>query len=248
MRARRFERQYLDRRGAAQDDRRPRLRQRRGEREIVLMREPPVGQRLFDDHLQAAGGGPRQRALGRALVQVPGRLHGVEQPQRQRLVDRLRLARAADRDAERQVGLLHRAQQRVVAQHAALGRRRMDLVEREPLAELLARLGQLALERREVVVLDLRRVVRDLPARRVHVAPLGADRHPRRVVRAQPLAQELLGQPVGAGGVEVAHALLVGEVEHLVRARAQGLDRAIGAQLLAVTDVQVARAAERGES
>ena len=72
--------------------------------------------------------------------------------------------------------------------------------------------------------------------------------HAGRVVRAQPLAQELLAAPVGAGGVEVADARLVGEVEHLERAGAQRGDRSVVAELGAVTDVQVAGAPERRES
>ena len=72
--------------------------------------------------------------------------------------------------------------------------------------------------------------------------------HAGRVVRAQPLAQELLAAPVGAGDVEVADAGRVGEVEHLEGAGAQRGDRAVVAELGAVADVQVAGAPQRREA
>ena len=104
--------QGVDRRGAAEDDVDPRLgedgreRQRVGRRPalargggqpavgVAARGEAPVGQGLLDDHAQAGLVRGGQRVGGRALVQVPGRLHGVEAADLERALDRVGLARA----------------------------------------------------------------------------------------------------------------------------------------------------------
>ena len=93
-------------------------------------------------------------------------------------------------------------------------------------AQQLARLLHLAAELVEREILDLGRVGVDLPAGRVLVAPLRADGRPGPGEMPRPASHEdrnSLGQPVRAGGVEVAHAVRVGRVQHLVRARLERL-------------------------
>jgi hypothetical protein len=97
----------------------------------------------------------------------------------------------------------------------------------------------------DIVVFDLGRVGVDLPARGVDVAPLRRHHGILGRARAQPLAEELLGAPVGARRVEVAHTALQRRVEHRVRALAQRGDGAVGAEVPPVPEVEVAGAAHR---
>ena len=117
------------------------------------------------------------------------------------------------------------------------------------LAELLARLGELAPKRVGAQVLDLGRIGVDLPVGGVGVAPLRADRDRAGLDRPQPqpLTEELLGSAVGAGGVEVANAGRIRGVEHLMCAPFHSVHRAL-VEVAAVTEVQVPGSPERREA
>src|SRR4051794_14320400 len=254
-------------RRAAERDVDERLREHRGERDGVgrgaepvrdaverrvraAPREAPVRERLLDDRPDARVVRARERAAGRALVEVPRHLSGVEQVERERALERLLLRRPARRQPDRHAAVAQRgelSEHLVVLEHAAVGRGGVDLVHREAVAEVRARLLELAAERLGVVVLDLGRVGRDLPVRRVDVAPLRPDDDVVGVPVAQPRAEELLAAAVRPRRVEVAHAGGVRGVEDLERPGAQRLDRAVRAEVCVVADVQVAGAAERGE-
>jgi hypothetical protein len=125
----------------------------------------------------------------------------------------------------------------------------VDLVEREVVAEQLERLGDLTPEGAGREVLDLGRVGVDLPVGRVRVAPLRADRDVTAPEAAgpQPRGEEGLRAAIGARGVEVPDAARVGGVEDLVGVALERLDGAIGAQIGAVPEVQIAGSAERRE-
>ncbi len=89
----------------------------------------------------------RQRPLGRPLVEVPRRLHGVERAGLERAVDRRRLPRPGDAEADRDAGAPQRgelAEHVRVLEHAALDRRRMDLVQPQMVPEVRARLARAA--------------------------------------------------------------------------------------------------------
>jgi hypothetical protein len=62
-----------------------------------------------------------------------------------------------------------------VVQHAALDRRRVDLIQREMIAQQIERLSQLPAERRGRKVLDLRGIGLNLPIGGVPVAPFRGD-------------------------------------------------------------------------
>src|SRR5262245_18045793 len=63
-----------------------------------------------------------------------------------------------------------------VVEDAALQRRRVDLIQREVGSEERLRLGELTLERRERMVLDLVMARVDLPVGRIPVSPFRRDR------------------------------------------------------------------------
>ncbi len=223
------------------------LRRRAQSRRRRAVGEPAVGDRLLDDHAHARGVGARQRVAGRALVQVPGRLHCVERAGRHGGVDRRRLAGPGRGQADLHAGRAQRGEltQHVgVGQHAALDRRRVDLVEPQPRAEVLARLGELAPQLADAQVLDLVLGGVHPPAGRVRVAPLGRHEDVRRLARAQPAAEELLGEPVRARRVEVAHAGRVRAVEHRMRELAQVVGAVLGSEVVGVADVDVRRASQ----
>src|SRR5690606_12945910 len=110
------------------------------------------------------------------------------------------------------------------------------------------RLGALAFEGGEGVVLDLVPLGVGGPVGGVGVAPLAADDDVVVLgVRRQPCGEELLGAAVGAGRVDVAHALGVRRVEQFVGAGAQVVDGAAVAEVVVPPEVDVAGAADRGE-
>src|SRR2546421_12025667 len=124
----------------------------------------------------------------------------------------------------------------------------MDLVEPEVGTEQPSALGDLAPKRVERELLDLVHVGVDLPVGRVGVAPLRADRHRSRCQPAavEPRGEELLGLAVRTGRVEVADAAGVRGVEDDVRLALERGDVFPRAEVVAVTEVDIARPAERG--
>ncbi|GAA3307869.1 hypothetical protein GCM10020295_68050 [Streptomyces cinereospinus] len=129
------------------------------------------------------------------------------------------------------------------------GGHRVDLVQVEPVAEQPGALGALPFEGGEAVVLDLVPLGVGGPAGGVGVAPLAADDDVVDLgVRVQPVGEELLGAAVGAGDVDVAHALGVGGVEEVVGAGAQRLDAAVLSEVAVPAEGDVAGAADGGEA
>ena len=186
-------------------------------------------------------------------MQVPGRLHGVEAADlraRARSSSAWRGAGGGEPDADARLAQARElVAHRGVVEHAALERGRVDLVEREVLAEQRARLAELAAQRRDREVLDLVLVDVDAPVRGVGVAPLRADGHvaAREAAALEPRAEEGLAAAVGARRVEVAHAALVGRVEHLVGVALHGADVGV-ADVAGMAEVDVAGPPEGGEA
>ena len=135
-----------------------------------------------------------------------------------------------------------------VGERRALRRHRVNLVEVQSGTEQPARLGQLPVEGLDAVVFDLVHVGVGPPAGRVGVAPLAADHD---IVDAgtavQPVGEELLGEAIRAGHVEVAHAAGVPHVEELVGPLAQRVHGPLRWQVGGVPDVDVGRPAEGGK-
>ena len=185
-------------------------------------------------------------------MQVPGRLHRVEAADLQSALDGVGLAGPGGGESDEDARVAQ-ARELVahggVVEHAALERRRVDLVEREVIAEQGARLAELAAQRRDREVLDLVLGDVDAPVRRVRVAPLRADGDvgARQAAALQPRGEEGLAAAVGARGVVVAHAALVGRVEHLVGMALHGVDVGV-ADVVVVAEVDVAGTAEGGET
>ncbi len=198
-----------------------------------------------------------QRRPGLLGQQVPRHLHLAEQGRAaavdgQSAPQRLGLVGAAQREADdqplvAQAGQL--AQHLGVVEHATVERSRVNLIELQVVAQPVAAFAHLPAQDGQAVVFDLVFVGRHLPAGGVGVAPLGADDHLARrdAPRAQPVAQELLGAAVGAGGVEVADAGGPGGVEHAVGVGGHGCDVGVVAQVGGVAQIDVARPAQRGQ-
>ena len=100
--------QHVDRRRPAQHDRRPRLRQRGGQRDVVARRasRPLASASLTITFRPARGARQRVPAARSCRFQVA--CTASKSPSVERAVDRLGLAVPLTRHAERQVGLLHR--------------------------------------------------------------------------------------------------------------------------------------------
>src|SRR5207302_4932608 len=134
-----------------------------------------------------------------------------------------------------------------VGERGAVRRDRVDLVDVDVGTEQSARLGQLPVEGRDAVVLDLVHVGVDPPAGRVGVAPLAADHDIVDAAPAtQPVGEELFGEAVRAGHVDVAHSTGVPVVEKLVGTLAQSVHGPPRRQVGLVSDVDVGRPAYRG--
>ncbi len=137
----------------------------------------------------------------------------------------------------------------LVAEGRAVRGERVDLVQVEPVSEQGVGLGALAVVGGDAVVLDLVLLRVGGPVGGVGVAPLAADDHVVGVgPLPEPVGEELLGAPVGAGRVEVAHALGVGGVEEVVGPFAQRLDGAVFSEVAVAAEVDVAGAADGGET
>ena len=150
---------------------------------VAARGEPAVGQRLLDDHAHARPRAPRASAsAGRALEQVPGRLHGVEAADLERALDRRRpgagrwrvspmrtpaCAQRARAPRARRRRRARRSRASPSGSGRARGARRAARASR--------RAAGAACATREV--LDLVLVGVDPPVGGVGVAPLRADRH-----------------------------------------------------------------------
>ena len=203
-----------------------------------VLEQPAVRERLLDDDAPPRRVRLRERGARRRLEQVPRRLDAGERVDAvdadiERGADTSRLARPADAQPDDEAVLGAEAgelgEHGRVGEDPALERRRVDLVQPKPRPEQHARLRQLRAQHRERVVLDLvdRRV--HPPLADVPVAPLRADRDPRRVDRAgaEPRGEEPLRVAIRAGRVEIADPGRPGRVEDLVAARLHRLDRAV---------------------
>jgi hypothetical protein len=141
------------------------------------------------------------------------------------------------------------AEQRPIAHCVVVRGHRVDLVERQPVAEQLARLPELAPEGTDGVVLHLVDVDVHPPAAGVDVAPLGS--HGQRtegdVTAAQPGAEKGLRQPVRPGDVDITHAGLVRGVQHLVAPPFHLRDAAVRPEILITASGDVGRPAECGQ-
>src|SRR5205823_13558183 len=124
------------------------------------------------------------------------------------------------------------------------------LVGPEMWSEQREALGYLPPQCGEREILDLVHLGVDAPVGRVGVAPLGADRHSPRLetTALEPGGEELLRFAIRAGGVEVADATVVRSVEDRVRLALQRGAVLLRAEVVTVTEVDVARTAERGET
>src|ERR1700761_172292 len=184
--------------------------------------QPAVGHGFLDEDGPAGGGRFGGGRGDRGLKQVPGDLGRAEQRlavdgERKGTADGVGLVRAAggqpDQDAlVAQLG--QRAQQGRVVEQAGVQGGRVDLVQRDAVAEQGAALGQLGGEHGQRVFFDLVGDRVHPPVADVAVTPLGADDHVGVVALGQPAAQKLLGPAVGPGDVDVADAGRVGRVEH----------------------------------
>ena len=119
---------------------------RRGDqrRRRAAVGEPPVRERLLDVDLHPGVVGAGERGARAALVQVPRRLDLVEAAALDRAVDRRRLGGAGDREPDADAARADRvellAHARVV-EDAAVERRGVDLVQRQPIAQERLRLA-----------------------------------------------------------------------------------------------------------
>ncbi len=116
------------------------------ERDVAARGEPAVRKRLLDDHAEPARVRFRKHRRGRALEQVPGRLHRVEDPDLERALDRLGLMRAGHRQADRQARLGQPSElfeHGSVVEDAALERGGVDLIEAKMRTEQAPTLGEL---------------------------------------------------------------------------------------------------------
>ncbi len=151
-------------------------------------------------------------SAGRALEQVPGRLNGVYATDLNGAQDRRGLLGAGHADAHRDALSTQRVElatdlgDRRARRSTASPNGSGTASDTSPSCSRVSR--ELASKRVGAEVLDLGRVGVDLPVGGVGVSPFGADRDRAGLQRSrsQPLAEELLGPAVGAGGVEVAHA------------------------------------------
>ena len=84
-----------------------------------------------------------------------------------------------------------------------------------------------------------------LPLTDIPVSPFGTDRQFARWMVFEPFRQELLGQPIGAGDVDVTHPDGGGEVEHLAGALPHGLLGAIRPEVTAAVGGYVGGSAQR---
>ena len=122
----------------------------------------------------------------------------------------------------------------MIMKHRAVGCHRMDLIDVEPVPELGRGLGELGLERRDRVILDLVHGSLTPPFAHIAVAPLGRDGDVGDFrMGADPVRKEALGQPVRASAVEVTHAGGVRGVEDDTRLSVEVLDGPLGAELIA---------------
>src|SRR5450631_1293348 len=150
--------QRVDGDRAAQDDARPRLRQRGAHRQRVGSRatrlshgderglvtgagEPAVGERLLDDHRHAGVVGTRERRPARLFEKVPCCLDSVEDARLDGCVHGAALVGPRDRDPDGEPILAdpsERGEDRPRGEHAVLQRCRVDLVEHQVGPEELA--------------------------------------------------------------------------------------------------------------
>ena len=145
--------------------------------------------------------GALERRASRALVQVPGRLNGVEQSQLERSVDCVGLARAGGGETDRNPGVAKRPElgnQLGIVEHAALNGRRMDLIEVEAVSQKRLGLGKLSAEPFDTEILLLLHGSIHVPVAGVGIAPLRADHEcvGVRPARRKPRRQKRLGQAV----------------------------------------------------
>ena len=111
------------------------------------------------------------------------------------------------------------AQDGPILEDPALEGRGMDLVERQPVAEDRPGLRELAPERGQRVILDLVDRGVETPGADIRVAPFRTDRRDDGIRRTgvEPGTEELLGEAVGSGDVDITDAGRDRHVEQLVR-------------------------------
>ena len=225
-------------------------------RVLAARREPPVCQRLLDDHDQPGIVCHLQRFPGRRLQQIPGGLHRGEKRaavslQGQRLPDSLRLACAADGKANCHSPI---AQPRQLIQHgivfqdAALLRGRMDLVQIQVATEQGTAFLSLPLQHSQgmffyFVLLPFRQG--DLPAGRVRIPPFrgNGDSGWSNLSRCQPRGQELFRPAVRTGSIKITDARFPGRVEHGMGVGFHLGDSIIALQIGGMAQINVARPA-----
>ena len=126
----------------------------------------------------------------------------------------------------------------------------MDLIEVQVLAEQSAALCDLPSERGERVILHLVDASIDLPVTDVGIAPLRphGDRVRWEPALAQPGREETLRKAVGAGGIEVADAGVIGGAQDLVGATLERGHTAIAAEVRLPIERDVSGTTQGGEA
>ena len=199
-----------------------------------------------------------KRGAGARLQDVPGRLHRAEQPlpvdlHPQGRAHHLRLLWAARAEPQADPVLARPAgqplEQRPVGEGARLRRHRVDAVERQVVAEQAGALGALPHEAGQRMVLELVHLGVGAPFADIGVAPLARhDEVVTAVPPSQPGTQEILGQPVRPGRIDVVNPLRHGQIEHLVRPRAHRLHGPVDAQVTGPPAGDVRRPAQRRQA
>src|SRR5438034_1784546 len=125
----------------------------------------------------------------------------------------------------------------------------MDLIEVEVLAEECTALRDLTSQRGERVILDLMDAGVDLPVTDVGVAPLRSHGDGlREAALAKPRRQEALRKAVGAGGVEVADAGVIGGAQDLMGSALESGHTSIASQILRAIERDVAGPTQRRQA
>ncbi len=212
-----------------------------------------VGDALLDQDRHAGGVRAGEGVAGAALVQVPGRLDGVEGAQLDGTVDRRRLLGC-------RLSTIRSATPSARSSASSASTSASSSTPDSIVAEWIAYMSSWSPSSERVCASCLRSCAASSclrsctlgvhpPVADVGVAPLGRDRQRARGDRAigQPAGEELLRQAVGAGGVDPADTGRERRVEQLPRLRAQRLAGAVRSEVFVTSKVDVRRPPDGGE-